>query len=111
MRYVIVGLGNIGEKRRAVLGDRCVATVDPFNAAADHRRPEECGPDRYDAAILAVPNDAKLKLMEYYLSRGKHVLVEKPLIIDAAAAAELDRHARPDAPSGTRPTTSASSRT
>jgi predicted dehydrogenase len=94
MRYVIVGLGNIGEKRRAVLGDRCVATVDPFNGAADHRRPEECPPDRYDAAILAVPNDAKLALIQYYLSRGKHVLVEKPLIIDAGAAGELDRQAR-----------------
>ena len=42
MRYLVVGLGNIGEKRRAVLGDRCVATVDPFNPAADYRRPEDC---------------------------------------------------------------------
>ena len=31
MRYLVVGLGNIGGKRRAVLGDRCIATVDPFN--------------------------------------------------------------------------------
>ena len=94
MRYVIVGLGNIGEKRRAVLGDRCVATVDPLNPAAEYRRPEDCATEGYDAAILAVPNDAKLKLMEYFLSRGKHTLVEKPLIIDPAAADALDRHAR-----------------
>ena len=94
MRYVIVGLGNIGGKRRAVLGDRCVATVDPFNPAADYRRPEDCPADRYDAAVLAVPNDVKLKLLEYYLTRGKHALVEKPLVLDAGSAAELDRHAR-----------------
>jgi scyllo-inositol 2-dehydrogenase (NADP+) len=94
MRYVIVGLGNIGGKRRALLGDRCVATVDPFNREADHRRPEDCPDDRYDAAILAVPNDVKPRLLEYYLTRGKHALVEKPLVLDAAGAAELDRHAR-----------------
>ena len=40
MRYLLVGLGNIGAKRRAILGERCVATVDPFNAAADFRQPE-----------------------------------------------------------------------
>lgn len=91
MRYLLVGVGNIGGKRRAVLGDRCVATVDPFNPAADFRQPEQCPGDRYDAAILAVPNDVKLRLMEFFLSRGKHVLVEKPLILDPEAAAHLSR--------------------
>src|SRR6185295_6754929 len=89
----VVGLGNIGDKRRAVLGDRCVATIDPFNAVADFRRPEDCPPDLYDAAILAVPNDVKLALLEYFLSRGKHALVEKPLVLDAESAAALARHA------------------
>ena len=91
MRYLLVGLGNIGGKRRGVLGHRCAATVDPFNPAADFRQPEQCPDDRYDAAILAVPNDVKLRLMEYFLSRGKHVLVEKPLILDPEAAAHLSR--------------------
>lgn len=91
MRYLLVGYGNIGAKRKAVLGDRCVATVDPFNAAANHRAPEECDPARYEAAILAVPNDAKLGLAEYFLGHGKHVLVEKPFILDPAAAAGLAR--------------------
>jgi scyllo-inositol 2-dehydrogenase (NADP+) len=94
MRYVVVGLGNIGGKRRTVLGDRCVATVDPFNAAADYRRPQDCPPDRYDASVLAVPNDVKLPLLEYFLTRGKHALVEKPLILDTGSADALDRHAR-----------------
>src|SRR6185436_13963831 len=94
VRYLLVGLGNIGGKRRAVLGDRCVATVDPFNPAADFRQPDQCPDDRYDAAILAVPNDVKVRLMEYFLSRGKHVLVEKPLILDAATGEQLGRLAR-----------------
>jgi predicted dehydrogenase len=94
MRYLLVGLGNIGGKRRAVLGERCVATVDPFNDAADFSEPKECSIDRYDAAILAVPNDVKVHLMEFFLSHGKHVLVEKPLILDEETAAQLSRAAR-----------------
>ena len=94
MRYLLVGLGNIGGKRRAVLGDRCVATVDPFNPAADFRQPDQCPDERYDAAILAVPNDVKVRLMEYFLTRGKHVLVEKPLILDPATGEQLGRLAR-----------------
>src|SRR3990172_3869655 len=81
MRYLLVGYGNIGAKRKAILGGRCVGTVDPFNPAADYRSPDGCQLERYDAAILAVPNQAKLELLEYFLSRGKHVLVEKPLIL------------------------------
>ncbi len=89
MRYLLVGLGNIGSKRKAVMGDRCVATVDPFNPAADYRASAECAPDRYDAAVLAVPNEAKLELLEFFLDRGKHVLVEKPLIFDEPTAEDL----------------------
>jgi predicted dehydrogenase len=82
MRYVVVGLGNIGCKRKAVLGARCVATVDPFNPAADHRDLADVPTDVYDAAVLSVPTQAKLDLLRYLLGIGKHVLVEKPLIID-----------------------------
>ena len=80
MRYLLVGYGNIGGKRKAVLGPRCVATVDPFNPAADFRTPEECPAERYDAAILSVPNPVKLPLLERFLRLGKHVLVDKPLV-------------------------------
>ena len=92
MRYLLVGLGNIGQKRRAILGDRCVATVDPFNTAADYASPSECSSDAYDAAILAVPNQSKLDLLEDMLALGKHVLVEKPLLFpDDASADRLSR--------------------
>src|SRR5688572_19540314 len=79
MRYVVVGLGNIGGRRRALLGERCVATADPFNEAADYRSVHDVPTDAYDAAVLAIPDDDKLDLSTYLLERGKHVLVEKPL--------------------------------
>lgn len=88
MKYLLVGLGNIGAKRQAVLGDRCVATVDPFNPAADYRSPADCE-QPYDAAILAVPTAEKVPLLELFLARGIPVLVEKPLLIDAITAEAL----------------------
>jgi scyllo-inositol 2-dehydrogenase (NADP+) len=89
LRYLVVGYGNIGAKRKAVLGERCVGTVDPLNPVADFRTPQECARERYDAAILAVPNDAKLELMQYFLERGKPVLVEKPLLLKPERAGAL----------------------
>jgi predicted dehydrogenase len=90
MRYLVVGLGNIGQRRRALLGERCVATADPFNAAADYRTVQDCPPDSYDAAVLAIPDDDKIALATYLLEQGKHVLVEKPLPLpDEATARHL----------------------
>ena len=88
MRYLLVGFGNIGQKRRQLLGERCVATVDPFNAAADYRAPHEYPRDDYQAVILSVPNQAKLELLESFLERGKHVLIEKPLLFPDRRLAE-----------------------
>lgn len=93
LRYLLVGLGNIGRKRQAALGDQCVATVDPNVQDADHQRHEECPPASYDAVVLAVPNEVKVELMQAFLDLGKHVLVEKPLILDDATAADLRRRA------------------
>lgn len=80
MRYIIVGFGNIGHKRQGVLGSRCVATVDPVTKA-DYTDSTEVPLDLYDAAVLTVPQQDKYVLTEYFLGVGKHVLVEKPLII------------------------------
>jgi len=95
VKYLLVGLGNIGQKRRVVLGECCVATVDPFIPTADYSTPEGCPSDLYDAAILAVPSQLKLELLEYFLRQGKHVLVEKPLLFpDWKSAEQLERIAR-----------------
>jgi predicted dehydrogenase len=80
MRHIVVGLGNLGLKRQATLGRRCVATVDPFNSAADYREVQDVPLATYDAAVLSVPNQVKIELLHYLLAKGKHVLVEKPLL-------------------------------
>ncbi len=89
MKVVIVGLGIQGRKRLKIAGPDAVATVDPVVAGADHRSIEDVPGDAYDAALVCVPDREKLKLLEYLLSNGKHVLVEKPLL--AAANESLAR--------------------
>ena len=89
MRYIVVGLGNIGEKRLELLGERCVATVDTENPEATYRAVEMVPDASYDAVVLATPNTGKLDYLTRFLSAGKHVLVEKPLLFpdeDTAAA-------------------------
>ena len=87
MRYIVVGLGNIGAKRQALIGRKCIATVDPANSTTDFHDLDEVPLDTFDAAILAVPNTVKLKLMRRLLAQGKHVLVEKPILRPVAPLA------------------------
>ena len=88
MKYLLVGLGNLGVKRKALLGNRCVATVDPYNPQADFRDLRECDPKSYEAVILSIPNQAKLELLRLSLQMKKHVLVEKPLLFPHEAVVQ-----------------------
>ena len=95
MRYLVVGLGNIGQRRQALLGERCVATADPFNEAAQYRSVRDVPIGEFDAAILAIPDHDKIELVSYLLEQGKHVLVEKPLPLpDEATTRRLEALAR-----------------
>jgi len=80
VRVLVIGLGIQGHKRKAIAENDVVATVDPVFAGADYRRVEEVPLDRFDAACVCVPDDAKIEILKYLLSHGKHVLVEKPLL-------------------------------
>jgi len=89
MRVIVVGLGVQGRKRLNVAGKEAVATVDPFNAEAQYRHVHDVPLSSYDAALLCIPDEAKLELIAYLLSNGKHLLVEKPLF--AADTTDLMR--------------------
>ena len=78
-----------------LLGERCVATADPFNEAAAYRSVRDVPTDAYDAAVLAIPDDDKIDLVTYLLEHGKHILVEKPLPLpDEETAWRLELLAR-----------------
>lgn len=82
MRVAIVGLGIQGKKRRAVAGEDVVACVDVAAPDVEYKRIEELPLSIYDAALVCTPDSAKLGILRYLLSNGKHVLVEKPLIAE-----------------------------
>jgi scyllo-inositol 2-dehydrogenase (NADP+) len=80
MRVIVVGAGNQGGKRAKVAGPDLVATVDPFNAAANFQTVDQVPLDAYDAALVCTPDAAKPKILTHLLAHRKHVLVEKPLL-------------------------------
>ncbi len=79
MKAIVVGLGVQGAKRRAAAGKDFVATVDPVRTDADFRSVQDVPLDRYDSALVCTPDEPKVEVLEYLLSNGKHLLVEKPL--------------------------------
>jgi predicted dehydrogenase len=76
-------------KRTIFAGLDFVATVDTKNPDAQYQAIGDVPLDDYDAALLCVPDEAKVGLLKYLLEHGKHVLVEKPLV--AGGEAELTR--------------------
>lgn len=92
LRVIVVGMGVQGEKRRRIAGADCVASVDPVKPGADFASVEAVPLDRFDAALLCVPDAPKVALARYLLDHGKHVLIEKPLWSeDEAELAALER--------------------
>jgi len=79
VKIIVAGLGVQGNKRRKHAGADFVASVDPVNTEAEYRRIEDVPLSDYDAVLACVPDQAKIGLLRYLLSHGKHVLVEKPL--------------------------------
>ena len=83
MRVVVAGLGVQGHKRRKFAGDDYVGSVDPVNHEAVYRSLPDVPLDDYDAVLACVPDAAKAELLAYCIANGKHVLVEKPLLVSA----------------------------
>jgi len=80
MRAIVVGLGIQGKKRSAIAGSELVATVDPVHPEANYKDLKDVPIEKYDAALVCTPDEAKVEILTYLLSNKKHVLVEKPLL-------------------------------
>jgi predicted dehydrogenase len=94
MRVVVAGLGVQGYKRRRIAGADFVCDADPRNPEARYKRLEDVAAQSYDAALLCVPDDAKLALIEHLIGHGKHALVEKPLLGSEQELKRLEARAR-----------------
>lgn len=108
IRLGLIGAGNIGNvhlQEFSKQSDLCeiVAITDAYLPLAEERAkqyhvavvsatPEELiKREDVDAVIIGVPNMAHAPLTILALEHGKHVLVEKPMGLDAAAAKEIVR--------------------
>tara|TARA_R110000782_G_scaffold243386_4_gene329976 strand:+ start:29584 stop:30537 length:954 start_codon:yes stop_codon:yes gene_type:complete len=80
MRVIVAGMGVQGAKRLSAAGADAVATVDPVREDVDYKDVRDVPIDTYEAALLCIPDEPKIQLLEYLLSNGKHVLVEKPVL-------------------------------
>jgi len=80
LRVIVVGYGVQGRKRASVAGSDVIAIVDPVADGTNVRSIAEVSDDSYDAALVCTPDKAKIALLADLLARGKHVLVEKPLV-------------------------------
>jgi predicted dehydrogenase len=92
-RVIVVGLGVQGPKRIRAAGEDVVATVDNVKPA-DYRDLRDVPLDSYDAALICVPDQAKLALLHHLAVHGKHALVEKPLVGSDAELHQLEKKAR-----------------
>jgi scyllo-inositol 2-dehydrogenase (NADP+) len=98
LKVIVIGQGVQGRKRAAAAASDVVATVDPLSDQSQYGDVEEVPLEEYGAALVCTPDTAKLPILRYLLSHGKHVLVEKPLIADRiedlhdlAAVAQLNQ--------------------
>src|SRR5258708_10313145 len=80
MGVIVVGVGVEGYKGRRIAGADFVADVDRVHSEARSRAVTEVPLGDFDALLLCVPDEAKIELLTYLLGRGKHALVEKPLL-------------------------------
>jgi len=81
MRSIIIGLGIQGLKRKLILGNELVATIDPINVDADANNLTQIDPNSYDVIFSCVPDKFKLQTIYDAIKLKKSCLVEKPLLM------------------------------
>jgi len=110
IRVGVIGAGNIGNvhiQEFSKLSDECevTAVTDVYLPLAEARAKEHgigyvapsaealIASDNVDAVVIGVPNQFHAPLAIRALEAGKHVLLEKPMAIDAEAARSIMRAA------------------
>lgn len=83
LKTLIVGYGNQGKKRQLSLGNDFVGSVDPYDSSAIYQDIKEVPLESFEAAILCTPDSEKLNILRYLVDNRKHVIVEKPLLVNS----------------------------
>ena len=87
MKTIIVGMGIQGNKRKNILKKNLKYTVDKF-IKADFKSIYDVPLNSYNSAIICVPDNQKINIMEYCIKNKKDILVEKPILFKNSAQAK-----------------------
>ena len=87
--FAVIGMGVQGTKRRKIIGDQPCITVDPIAPDVDYRNIRDAPLESYQTVFLCTPDSVKLEIVEYLLTIGKHVLIEKPFTIEEGEYSKL----------------------
>ena len=94
MKILIVGYGVQGKKRKKALSNlnlSCVGVVDPFSQYANFKSINIVPLKTYDAVIICTPENVKYKIIKYCIKNNKHIMVEKPFIINEKIFKKLNK--------------------
>lgn len=91
---MVIGFGNQGKKRARVLGDRLIATIDPFSDLADYASILEALHEvEFSKAFVCVPDSEKSAIIDQLIDRSIHILVEKPLNLELTSLQSIQAKA------------------
>ena len=90
-------------KRRGFLGDDFAGSVDTIAEGAQYKSLSDVPLNSFDAAFVCMPYQGKYETVHYLLSNKKHVLAEKPLLLQDGQFAARPRRLGPHSRQNRRP--------
>jgi scyllo-inositol 2-dehydrogenase (NADP+) len=91
MNVGIIGFGNQGVKRFKLLKKNVKFIFDQNKNVTHFNKIEDLPLDKVSAVFLCVPDNIKSKLIKFFLKKKKHILVEKPLLINNKELDEINK--------------------
>ena len=91
MNVGIIGFGNQGAKRFKLLKKNVKFIFDKNKNVTHFNKIEDLPLDKVSAVFLCVPDNIKSKLIKFFLKKKKHILVEKPLLINNKELDEINK--------------------
>lgn len=88
LRFAVIGIGHFGKNYVRLLGEMPGVELSAAARNADEARAVLQRPD-IDAVVIATPPTTHAALAAAALESGKHVLVEKPMVLNTADAQAL----------------------
>ncbi len=91
MKIGIIGFGNQGKKRANFIRKEKIKFIFDKKIKNSFKKLKDLPLMKVDRVFLCLPDNEKIKMVDYFLKKQKHILVEKPLIISKKKALKLKK--------------------